>query len=114
VQKADGSCNTNFKTTKTQEQVLQVFVEFIEGNTTILVSLNSSGSLIFHPISLLQGHASSGTRIINLTTNDDIGLDFQSLSADGVDMGTWWAVRSSWLRPVPSALGHEFTSSSSC
>lgn len=43
VQKADGTCNTNFKTTKTQEQVLQVFVEFIEGNTTILVSLNSSG-----------------------------------------------------------------------
>ncbi|KAK1191367.1 IP3KA kinase, partial [Pygoscelis papua] len=37
VQKADGTCNTNFKTTKTQEQVLQVFVEFIEGNTTILV-----------------------------------------------------------------------------
>ncbi|KAJ7403156.1 Inositol-trisphosphate 3-kinase A [Pitangus sulphuratus] len=36
VQKADGTCNTNFKTTKTQEQVLQVFVEFIEGNTTIL------------------------------------------------------------------------------
>lgn len=39
VQKADGTCNTNFKTTKTQEQVLQVFVEFIEGNTTILVSV---------------------------------------------------------------------------
>ncbi|KAM4898352.1 inositol-trisphosphate 3-kinase A isoform 6-T6 [Sylvia borin] len=36
LQKADGTCNTNFKTTKTQEQVLQVFVEFIEGNTTIL------------------------------------------------------------------------------
>ncbi|KAJ7414663.1 inositol-trisphosphate 3-kinase A isoform X1 [Willisornis vidua] len=35
-QKADGTCNTNFKTTKTQEQVLQVFLEFIEGNTTIL------------------------------------------------------------------------------
>ncbi|XP_062351754.1 inositol-trisphosphate 3-kinase A isoform X3 [Cinclus cinclus] len=37
IKKADGTCNTNFKTTKTQEQVLQVFVEFIEGNTTILV-----------------------------------------------------------------------------
>ncbi|XP_054683456.1 inositol-trisphosphate 3-kinase A isoform X2 [Grus americana] len=36
IKKADGTCNTNFKTTKTQEQVLQVFVEFIEGNTTIL------------------------------------------------------------------------------
>lgn len=46
VQKADGTCNTNFKTTKTQEQVLQVFAEFIEGNTTILVSLSSSGALI--------------------------------------------------------------------
>lgn len=65
VQKADGTCNTNFKTTKTQEQVLQVFVEFIEGNTTILVSLNSSGSLILDPMNLLQGHASSGTRKIN-------------------------------------------------
>lgn len=81
MQKADGTCNTNFKTTKTQEQVLQVFVEFIEGNTTILVSLNSSGSLIFDPMNLLQGHA-----------------------ADGVDTGTRWAVRSSWLRPVLSAL----------
>ncbi|OWK62689.1 Inositol-trisphosphate 3-kinase A [Lonchura striata] len=36
IKKADGTCNTNFKTTKTQEQVLQVFAEFIEGNTTIL------------------------------------------------------------------------------
>ncbi|XP_065694960.1 inositol-trisphosphate 3-kinase A isoform X1 [Patagioenas fasciata] len=36
IKKADGTCNTNFKTTKTREQVLQVFVEFIEGNTTIL------------------------------------------------------------------------------
>ncbi|XP_071414493.1 inositol-trisphosphate 3-kinase A isoform X1 [Pithys albifrons albifrons] len=36
IKKADGTCNTNFKTTKTQEQVLQVFLEFIEGNTTIL------------------------------------------------------------------------------
>lgn len=40
VQRADGTCNTNFKTTKTQEQVFQVFMEFIEGNTAILVSLD--------------------------------------------------------------------------
>ncbi|XP_039179814.1 inositol-trisphosphate 3-kinase A [Crotalus tigris] len=36
IKKADGTCNTNFKTTKTREQVFQVFVEFIKGNTTIL------------------------------------------------------------------------------
>ncbi|ETE61586.1 Inositol-trisphosphate 3-kinase A, partial [Ophiophagus hannah] len=37
IKKADGTCNTSFKTTKTREQVFQVFVEFIKGNTTILV-----------------------------------------------------------------------------
>ncbi|XP_032649777.1 inositol-trisphosphate 3-kinase A isoform X2 [Chelonoidis abingdonii] len=36
IKRADGTCNTNFKTTKTREQVFQVFMEFIEGNTTIL------------------------------------------------------------------------------
>ncbi|XP_066469355.1 inositol-trisphosphate 3-kinase A [Tiliqua scincoides] len=36
IKKADGTCNTNFKTTKTQEQVFQVFVEFIKGDTEIL------------------------------------------------------------------------------
>uniref|UniRef100_A0A8C6X177 Kinase n=1 Tax=Naja naja TaxID=35670 RepID=A0A8C6X177_NAJNA len=36
IKKADGTCNTSFKTTKTREQVFQVFVEFIKGNTTIL------------------------------------------------------------------------------
>ncbi|KYO28381.1 inositol-trisphosphate 3-kinase A [Alligator mississippiensis] len=36
IKRADGTCNTNFKTTKTQEQVFQVFMEFIEGNTAIL------------------------------------------------------------------------------
>uniref|UniRef100_A0A8C8T0B4 Kinase n=1 Tax=Pelusios castaneus TaxID=367368 RepID=A0A8C8T0B4_9SAUR len=36
IKKADGTCNTNFKTTKTREQVFQVFMEFIEGNMTIL------------------------------------------------------------------------------
>ncbi|XP_054827501.1 inositol-trisphosphate 3-kinase A isoform X1 [Eublepharis macularius] len=36
IKKADGTCNTNFKTTKTREQVLQVFVEFIKGDTIIL------------------------------------------------------------------------------
>ncbi|XP_042311407.1 inositol-trisphosphate 3-kinase A [Sceloporus undulatus] len=36
IKKADGTCNTNFKTTKTWEQVFQVFMEFIKGNTAIL------------------------------------------------------------------------------
>ncbi|XP_063146008.1 inositol-trisphosphate 3-kinase A isoform X2 [Candoia aspera] len=36
IKKADGTCNTNFKTTKTREQVFQVFVEFIKGSTAIL------------------------------------------------------------------------------
>ncbi|XP_044292375.1 inositol-trisphosphate 3-kinase A [Varanus komodoensis] len=36
IKKADGTCNTNFKTTKSQEQVFQVFVEFIKGDTVIL------------------------------------------------------------------------------
>ncbi|XP_029767273.1 inositol-trisphosphate 3-kinase A [Terrapene carolina triunguis] len=36
IKRADGTCNTNFKTTKTREQVFQVFMEFIEGNATIL------------------------------------------------------------------------------
>ncbi|XP_020649437.2 inositol-trisphosphate 3-kinase A isoform X1 [Pogona vitticeps] len=36
IKKADGTCNTNFKTTKTREQVLQVFLEFIKGDTAIL------------------------------------------------------------------------------
>lgn len=40
---------------------------------------------------------------INETIKEENSLDFQSLSADGVDMGTW-AVRSSWLRPVQAAL----------
>nr|XP_056707858.1 inositol-trisphosphate 3-kinase A [Euleptes europaea] len=36
IKKADGTCNTNFKTTKTREQVLQVFVDFIKGDTAVL------------------------------------------------------------------------------
>ncbi|XP_030070249.1 inositol-trisphosphate 3-kinase A [Microcaecilia unicolor] len=36
IKKADGSCNTNFKRTKTRQQVLKVFLEFIEGNQNIL------------------------------------------------------------------------------
>uniref|UniRef100_A0A8D0GAY4 Kinase n=1 Tax=Sphenodon punctatus TaxID=8508 RepID=A0A8D0GAY4_SPHPU len=36
IKRTDGSCNTNFKTTKTREQVFQVFMEFMEGNKTIL------------------------------------------------------------------------------
>ncbi|KAJ6667312.1 hypothetical protein lerEdw1_017290 [Lerista edwardsae] len=36
IKKADGTCNTNFKTTKTKEQVFQVFVEFIKGDTDTL------------------------------------------------------------------------------
>ncbi|XP_077178936.1 inositol-trisphosphate 3-kinase A [Paroedura picta] len=36
IKKADGTCNTNFKTTKTWEQVQQVFMEFIKEDTVIL------------------------------------------------------------------------------
>ncbi|XP_078515750.1 inositol-trisphosphate 3-kinase A [Lissotriton helveticus] len=36
IKRADGTCNTHFKRTKTREQVLKVFIEFIEGNTAIL------------------------------------------------------------------------------
>ncbi|XP_060616716.2 inositol-trisphosphate 3-kinase A [Anolis sagrei] len=36
IKKADGSCNTNFKTTKTWEQVFHVFMEFIKEDTAIL------------------------------------------------------------------------------
>ncbi|XP_075470274.1 inositol-trisphosphate 3-kinase A-like isoform X3 [Ascaphus truei] len=36
VKKGDGTCNTNFKTTKTRDQIYKVFLQFIEGNTVIL------------------------------------------------------------------------------
>ncbi|XP_069494931.1 inositol-trisphosphate 3-kinase A isoform X2 [Ambystoma mexicanum] len=36
IKRADGTCNTHFKRTKTWEQVLKVFIEFIEGNNNIL------------------------------------------------------------------------------
>lgn len=38
LQKADGSCNTNFKKTKQREQVMQALEDFVGGNTPILVS----------------------------------------------------------------------------
>uniref|UniRef100_H3A2V6 Kinase n=1 Tax=Latimeria chalumnae TaxID=7897 RepID=H3A2V6_LATCH len=38
VKKADGTCSTNFKRTKTKEQILQVFTDFVEGNKNILKS----------------------------------------------------------------------------
>lgn len=37
VQKADGTCNTNFKKTKHREQVMEALEEFVGGNTQILV-----------------------------------------------------------------------------
>jgi len=36
-QKADGTCNTNFKKTKHREQVKQALVDFVDGNIQILV-----------------------------------------------------------------------------
>lgn len=37
LQKADGTCNTNFKKTKHREQVMQALEDFVDGNTEILV-----------------------------------------------------------------------------
>lgn len=37
LQKADGTCNTNFKKTKHREQVMQALKDFVDGNTQILV-----------------------------------------------------------------------------
>lgn len=37
MQKADGTCNTNFKKTKHREQVMEALEEFVGGNTQILV-----------------------------------------------------------------------------
>ncbi|XP_053553693.1 inositol-trisphosphate 3-kinase A [Bombina bombina] len=36
IKKGDGTCNTNFKTTKTRDQIHKVFLEFIDGNKVIL------------------------------------------------------------------------------
>ncbi|KAM9293890.1 inositol-trisphosphate 3-kinase A-like [Gastrophryne carolinensis] len=36
IKKGDGTCNTNFKTTKTREQIQKAFLEFIDGNKVIL------------------------------------------------------------------------------
>nr|DBA14279.1 TPA: hypothetical protein GDO54_005273 [Pyxicephalus adspersus] len=36
LQKGDGTCNTNFKTTKSRDQVHKAFLEFIDGNKVIL------------------------------------------------------------------------------
>lgn len=38
LQKADGTCNTNFKKTQKLEQVTKVLEDFVDGNHTILVS----------------------------------------------------------------------------
>lgn len=38
LQKADGTCNTNFKKTKYKEQVMKALEDFVDGNTQILVS----------------------------------------------------------------------------
>lgn len=42
VQKADGTCNTNFKRTKHREQVMKALEGFVDGNTQILVCLLQS------------------------------------------------------------------------
>ncbi|XP_075048871.1 inositol-trisphosphate 3-kinase A [Mixophyes fleayi] len=36
IKKGDGTCNTNFKTTKTRDQIHKSFFEFIDGNKVIL------------------------------------------------------------------------------
>ncbi|XP_061684107.1 inositol-trisphosphate 3-kinase Cb [Syngnathoides biaculeatus] len=36
IKKADGTCNTNFKTTKLKEQVMQALEDFVDGNTQTL------------------------------------------------------------------------------
>lgn len=51
LQKADGSCSTDFKTTRSREQVIRVFQEFVQGDAEVLVSAGSQnpevlGSLI--------------------------------------------------------------------
>lgn len=38
LQKADGTCNTNFKKTQKLEQVTKVLEDFVDGNYGILVS----------------------------------------------------------------------------
>lgn len=43
LQKADGTCNTSFKKTKSREQVMQALRDFVGGNTQILV-----GSQLHH------------------------------------------------------------------
>ncbi|KAM5129091.1 inositol-trisphosphate 3-kinase A [Mantella aurantiaca] len=36
IKKGDGTCNTNFKTTKSRDQIHKAFLEFIDGNKVIL------------------------------------------------------------------------------
>lgn len=38
LQKADGTCNTNFKKTQELDQVTKVLEDFVDGNRGILVS----------------------------------------------------------------------------
>lgn len=38
LQKADGTCNTNFKKTQELEQVTKVLKEFVDGDLEVLVS----------------------------------------------------------------------------
>lgn len=46
LQKADGTCNTNFKKTKHREQVMQALEDFVGGNTQILVSRSDHSSFL--------------------------------------------------------------------
>ncbi|XP_077396578.1 inositol-trisphosphate 3-kinase Cb isoform X2 [Festucalex cinctus] len=39
IKKADGTCNTNFKTTKLKEQVMRALHDFVDGNTRTLLYL---------------------------------------------------------------------------
>ncbi|XP_069317335.1 inositol-trisphosphate 3-kinase A isoform X1 [Eulemur rufifrons] len=41
IKKADGSCSTDFKTTRSREQVIRVFEEFVQGDEEVLVSAES-------------------------------------------------------------------------
>lgn len=47
LQRADGTCNTNFKKTKQREQVMEALKDFVDGNIQILVSFNITATRLF-------------------------------------------------------------------
>ncbi|XP_074854957.1 inositol-trisphosphate 3-kinase A isoform X2 [Carettochelys insculpta] len=73
IKRADGTCHTNFKTTKTREQVYQVFMEFMEGNRTILNYLRRLHDirLILESSDFFKRHEVIGSSL--LFVHDDSG-----------------------------------------